>query len=417
MNLAATTAPPPGAPQRVLPVALNGATRVVAGAGSFRGAVRLRSRRAVAVVDRRLPEEASLRELLAEHGVPVRGHDGAVTTQAVADLGRWLAQVPGDVTEVLAIGGGSTIDAVKVAVLAGPALPELVPAGAGPGLVKLPVLPPARLRLTAVPTTVGTSAEVSSVACVDAAPGRRALLMSPQLAPAHAVLDPALVRTLPLWLAREGTFEALMRVLGPEVGVASSVGVAQDEAHFLAAALSRRLERLAGCAPDGAGPVAHEVACLGLMTQRGWAMTGRGPYPHPLWYVANELAVLAGLRKMQATALLFPAWVGRVGAGDERWGDAGRLARAWPLVAGAAARADGAVPDARLAETLLASWRIDLPATAELGQPLMTAVARQCHARWGGRLPMLSRFTVADLESLLQEAAARPACAAGAGSG
>jgi alcohol dehydrogenase class IV len=91
---------------------------------------------------------------------------------------------------VIGVGGGSAMDMAKLA--------AALAANSGDvkdylGIVTFPRPP---LPLALVPTTAGTGAEATSVSMLSVE-GRKAIVLSPQLIPLAAVLDPALTRSLP----------------------------------------------------------------------------------------------------------------------------------------------------------------------------------------------------------------------------
>ena len=128
---------------------------------------------------------------------------------------------------VAGLGGGSVLDAVKLAALftADPGLTIFAERHAKrSGLLVLPPItnPKDRPKTILMPSTVGTGAEVSAVACLDTAVGRR-LIVSRHLAGDVAVLDAGHLATLPKHLVFEGLLEALLRVAGTMIGSQDSI--------------------------------------------------------------------------------------------------------------------------------------------------------------------------------------------------
>lgn len=108
---------------------------------------------------------------------------------------------------VVAVGGGSVIDAGKlVAILArGPLdLTEDAP---------LETTTDDAVPMVAVGTTAGTGSEVSAVAAITTEGGRKRTLSHVSLMPEVAVLDPALTVTMPPSLTAATGFEALSRCI------------------------------------------------------------------------------------------------------------------------------------------------------------------------------------------------------------
>lgn len=395
-------------PRPIARLCLN--TEVLAGPGAFEACLDECPPGTLALIDGGLPQVEKLADSLAQQGIPTRRLAGDVGVDTVHAAIDWMLASSTPAAHLVAVGGGSTIDIAKLTAALLTSRGDLDSLSGRAGLLRLPALakpllkpptlavPPALpVGVTAVPTTVGTATEVSAVACVDLSAGYRTLVQSPRLRPVRAGLDPALVETLPPSLIREGALEALFRALGPEVGSDSSVALAGAEARFLIGELSRRLARLADPGAEHAA-TAHEIACLSLTTQRGWTMSGRDPYAHPLWYVANELSMITGVGKMRATAALFGGWVARVRAGDECWGHLGRLSRAWAAIT-------DTVPLSELgARHLLHGWRIENLIEVVNPAHVAESSAARCLERWGGRFPMLGRIDVADLTDLVRGA-------------
>jgi alcohol dehydrogenase class IV len=115
---------------------------------------------------------------------------------------------------ILAIGGGSVIDAGKATAAllreAGDPLDYLEVVGAGRRLSQ----PPA--PLIAIPTTAGTGAEVTMNAVL-AAPGhrRKVSLRDPRLLPAHALIDPELLAGTPHGVLLASGLDAIVQVIEP----------------------------------------------------------------------------------------------------------------------------------------------------------------------------------------------------------
>ena len=134
-----------------------------------------------------------LRRALAGQGVDVAIHDGITPdpTYDVLQKGYEAARAHRS-DAILAVGGGSVIDAAKVIgamVVSGKSPAQLV------GMLKVgkPMLP-----LFAVPTTAGTGSEVTVAAVVtDPVAHAKAAVIDPKLVPAAAALDPTLTTGMP----------------------------------------------------------------------------------------------------------------------------------------------------------------------------------------------------------------------------
>ena len=116
----------------------------------------------------------------------------------------------------LALGGGTTIDTVKVARIIS-ALAPLQGLLAGEVLVDESTSESLPWRIVALPTTIGTASEVSSVAVVCCG-GGRILLRGSGLRPEVACLDPMQTQTLPSAAIVSGAVEALFRTVFPYLG-------------------------------------------------------------------------------------------------------------------------------------------------------------------------------------------------------
>lgn len=194
------------------------------------------------------PLKESAAALLEVSGEP----DFAVVRHGTA-LGR-------ECDHVIAVGGGSTIDAAKaIAMLLGNGGDPLDYAeviGAGRSIDK-PSLP-----WIAVPTTAGAGAEVTRNAVLRSREnGVKVSLRSPRMLPAIALVDPELTRSLPPSVTAATGMDALSQVLEPFVS---------SRANPLTDALCReglaRISRSLLCAvQDGQNLAAREDMSLGAL--------------------------------------------------------------------------------------------------------------------------------------------------------
>lgn len=117
---------------------------------------------------------------------------------------------------VVAVGGGSVIDTAKVVDIC------LTFGGDMSSYQGFNNLPSRMRPLVCIPTTAGTGSEVSMVAVIkDREEGKKLLFGSPFLAPDAAVLDPALLVSLPPRLTAGTGIDALTHCLEAYVAVAT----------------------------------------------------------------------------------------------------------------------------------------------------------------------------------------------------
>lgn len=323
---------------------------------------------------------------------------GPVTVETLRLVGSFIRKH--GLQSVVGLGGGSVMDAVKLAALftADPSLTIFVERHAKrSGLVVLPPVayPNERPRTVLLPSTVGTGAEVSAVACLDTAVGRR-LIASRHLPGDVAVLDAGNLATLPRQLLFEGLLEAFLRVAGTMTGSGSNIF--DDDSYSLLA----RIVRLGNRVTREDGPELRlKAAHLSMETHTGWALVARDPYGAKHWYLANELAYVTGVRKMTATAsVIGPIWE-EIANGTAAWGDRSRLLKLWSVVMDADPSLD---PNpAKGINQLMWRWGIArLDAISEKALMKTTAAALR---NWGGGLPMLRSLDGVQLQYVLSKAA------------
>ncbi len=174
------------------------------GAGALEQLGGLGSRRTYVLVDPAVARQEGPRRVVEElerAGAPVVVSSDLGGSARWETVGRLAEQLRGaDVDWVVAIGGGTTIDAAKAARLVAER-PEL---GEGAPRTELDLPERLRLRLAAVPTTSGSGAEVSWTADVVAPDGSPAELAHRALVPEWAIVDPLLARDLPVPTAVAG---------------------------------------------------------------------------------------------------------------------------------------------------------------------------------------------------------------------
>jgi NADP-dependent alcohol dehydrogenase len=299
---------------------------------------------------------------------------------------------------VIAVGGGTLLDRVKLWSVPDADVTPARPVRAG--LVRLSTIARAAVTRVLVPTTLGTAAEVSSAACRSDADGAKRLVCGDVLRPEVAVLDPTVTRTLPRRLALGGVLEVVARVLGAYV--AGPLDPVEDALGLsLLAQLGeagRELAEGAHDAPD-ADSLRLTIARLSAYSHLGWVLTARRSFGWKLWYVANELSVGLGVRKMEAVACLIPTYWSAILAGEERLGSGTRLRCAWRAVASGAGVDED--PPGGVRE-LMAMW--DCTAELTATEQAVRTVADNVELRWGRGLPMLRPLKAADVRALIGQA-------------
>lgn len=180
--------------------------------GQLPEVVSVHGSRALVVVDpflERSPLFAAVIDALTAAGVEVRVHSEVTPELPVGTLDGGAAAARAFGAEViLAVGGGSTLDAAKlIALLAtydGPLSRYY-----GENLVPGPVVP-----IVAVPTTAGTGSEVTPVAVVsDPERALKVGISSPFLVPAAAVVDPELTLGAPAGVTACSGIDALVHAV------------------------------------------------------------------------------------------------------------------------------------------------------------------------------------------------------------
>jgi alcohol dehydrogenase len=174
-------------------------------------AAELEPRDVLIIVDRHVLGDAALRSAIetvqAHRRVTIAEHDGS--EPSLTQAAQLAAQDRGDVSLVVAVGGGSTIDIAKAVVLARAAGGQ--PLARFEGATRLSFDP---VPLIAVPTTAGTGSEVTgSCVLTDYASGRKVSIRSPKLRPRIAILDPHFLASVPKDVIRATGIDALTHAL------------------------------------------------------------------------------------------------------------------------------------------------------------------------------------------------------------
>ena len=152
-----------------------------------------------------------VRQYLAREDSSVCIHSGVGANPTTEQIEAGLATLRRETPDlVLAVGGGSTIDAAKIMVLFYE-YPELSFANVGSR-----PLPQKRTKTTfvAVPSTSGTGSEVTAAAVyTDTARKIKIPVKTPAIRPDLAILDPDLPMTMPASLAAETGMDALTHAI------------------------------------------------------------------------------------------------------------------------------------------------------------------------------------------------------------
>lgn len=279
--------------------ALAGASGAVHDLGSHIASLTA-SRRGFVLFDPALRDvEADILDRLADHGIAASpftlppGEPKEAMVEAAAAAARAF-----DAGSVIAIGGGSTMDAGKlVANLVGAASPI-----SAYRLAAMP-LPKERLPLVCVPTTAGTGAEATAVSVLSGPDGTKYWFWADGLKPDLIVHDPALAIGLPAAVTAATGVDALVHAIEAATNANATAtnnifahrAIALVAKHLPVAvavpgdleARARLLEAatLAGIAIDNAGTaIAHNI---------GHALGSLAPVPHGRAVAIGMAATLA----------------------------------------------------------------------------------------------------------------------------
>lgn len=315
----------------------------------------------------------------------------SVNVTAVVTIAREIVRRSPNV--IVAVGGGTVLDASKIAALAlapGQVFDYAIEHASRSALTFLPHAPPP-VDIVAVPTTIGTSSETNSVGILKNESGYR-LIVGLSLTPRHAIIDPCNLTTLTRAAVREGALEAFLRLAGASTSSRRSASQRRD-----AVSLGRALlDEVARDSGSSAGRL--RLARLSAATQRTAALRGQDPYSARHWYVANEVAFLLQVRKMVATAAVIAAVWRRICAGDVRWGDRESLEGFWTKVAGGMALPlDPPIGIAALIER----WGIQRPPRPTDDD--IDRISVTTEKTWGNRHPMLPGLVVEDFRDVLRD--------------
>ncbi|MEM1112208.1 MAG: iron-containing alcohol dehydrogenase [Pseudomonadota bacterium] len=192
---------------------------------------------------------------LADNGVDVAFYDGVLPDPTYVQVSEGVAVQKAHGSEaVLAIGGGSSIDAAKI--IAAAATSDANPQDwVGFGKVKHDVLP-----LYAIPTTSGTGSEVTMGAVIsDNETHEKGVISGANLLPAAAALDADLILGLPPHITAATGIDALTHAIEAYISVWDR-GSRKSDSRM---AVKLIFDHLVTAYNDGGNRVAREAVALG----------------------------------------------------------------------------------------------------------------------------------------------------------
>ncbi|ASU84273.1 hypothetical protein CDO52_17045 [Nocardiopsis gilva YIM 90087] len=209
---------------------------------------------------------------------------------------------------IIAVGGGSVIDAVKLgrAAESEPWLLDRTVWRSHSGHLPFVTSSLRRQRpLIAIPTTPGTASEVSPIAAISVAHGvPRQLVSGESLVPDHVVIDEGFSATLGREFVDASLSEIVFRLLGPYLVTDVSDELTDKAAISVLAELIELGDmRVNGTVLD-AGQV-RRLYILGMAASKGYLAKGWRPSIHPWWCIQNTLSTVLNVGKGGLTARAF----------------------------------------------------------------------------------------------------------------
>ncbi|MFV0439603.1 MAG: iron-containing alcohol dehydrogenase [Desulfopila sp.] len=234
-------------------------------------------------------------ELIKKAGITVIEYDGVLANppsevvEAAAEIGKREK-----VDALVAIGGGSAMDCAKaVNILL--TNPSPIFQYAGPNQVKNPVKP-----LIAIPTTAGTSSEVTAVTVIsDTQKKKKIVILGQHVGATHALIDPLLTMDLPPSITAATGMDALTHAIESYTSVNVSPAT---EVHSLKA-IELIAANLAEAVKNGHNTEARTnmmLACLHAGIAFGNADLGL------VHTIAHPLSARCGLAHGDANAAMLP---------------------------------------------------------------------------------------------------------------
>ncbi|MFI9595080.1 iron-containing alcohol dehydrogenase [Nonomuraea sp. NPDC052265] len=271
--------------------------------------------RPVLITDTGLVDGTTVRtviQILGLHGVSPAAICAVPVSPSLSDVTAIMKSLRGTAGNlVVAVGGGSAMDAAKMLalLLTNPHLPRHE-GWDGTGLIDVnaePLRPP--LPTLMVPTSAATGSEINGVVGL-VHQGHKRLFITNRLVPTTALIDPDLTRTLPLTHLAAGGVETLCRVLGPYLSDDTAGGTTDAVALGLITATLSAVDGIRQSAADDAARADLAWSVTLSMTQV--AMLGRDPWGQVIWYLQSGVSNQMGVSKGVAMAALLPTYLRQI---------------------------------------------------------------------------------------------------------
>jgi alcohol dehydrogenase len=332
-----------------------------------------------------------LRRALEAEGIDVAVFDGIVPDPPEEVLQAGLAALRAHGSDsVLALGGGSSIDAAKV-------ISAMATTGKSPaqlvGMLKVNKPP---LPLFAVPTTAGTGSEVTVVAVVtDSARHEKKVVIDPKLVPVAAALDPLMTKGMPPSITAATGMDALTHAVEAYQG-----GWPQADTRMLCvSAVKLIFANLPRACAQGEDLEAREAMALASL-YAGLAFTRAAVgYAHAF---AHKLGGMYGVPHGLANAIVLPRVL-------DFSKDAPRAEARLAELAVAVGAGSASEPNPVLAQRFIDRVRelsraIDIPETvAALRVEDIPLIARAARIEAAGDYPVPKNMSRRDAEALLTD--------------
>ncbi len=245
-----------------------------------------------------------IHQSLAAAGVRAADHGGVKPNPLISHVREGIAKVRAEkLAVVLAVGGGSTMDAAK-AIAAGATVdydPWLFfTEGKRPG---------GALPVVTIPTLAATGSEMNGNAVLaDSVSGLKLGMFSPHCYPAVSILDPELTLTVPKEQTVNGIVDTFSHIMEPYFGGRETDAPVQDRlAEGLMLALFETANRLAQNPQDYRGRAdmlwASTVALCGIV------QAGRGPAGWENHMLAHSIGALTDAAHGACLAVVMPGWM------------------------------------------------------------------------------------------------------------